>query len=216
MIRLCGKDVFRNRLFFLILLIFNMGYVAIHFLPKGQFNSLCIEFQELYIMVIAVLIPSFMNQRYSDVNRNIVQETIGAKVRNLDLFQICYQVLIIHAILAVTLVTLVILSFLPNFSLFQEILFACHIYIISILFVLLFIGLVNIINRFILGSVIYLVSVFVLVLINAPYSYLWLKYSMEYDLTDGTHWIGKGLFLFLFFIIYSMSFSIKRVRERGK
>lgn len=196
-IRISLGDVLRNRFFIPVLLCLNIIYVVIHFLPDKMYNKMVWGFEAVYVIFFALLILPMMYSRYSDHNRAIIQTVIYPKIKINYLYNTTYHLWIAVCVLILYAISALVILFTPNADILRQLLFALHLLAAACILLQLYVILITIIQRYLIATAAYLIAIFLLILYNAPSSYLWFEYfSMEYkDYDNMHHWIGKGIIL---------------------
>lgn len=214
MFKVCKKDILRNRYFFFILFLLNAVYVGIHFLPKYLFAKMLWGYETAYVIAVAVLIPVVLFFRYGDKNRQIIADIIEPKIQKAQAYYKGYVLGVWLAVAVMFLITMPVIVLVSNADLLRSLFFLLHIIITTGQLLLLFIGLVNFIRKYMLAWVAYLAAVFILMIVNAPASYLWFIYGSDYSVRQ--HWMGKMwifIGLLVFCIISSAFDSVKKKRR---
>lgn len=209
LIKIGMKDVIRNYYFLFALAFINILYI---FLWNTPFvDEVIWKYEAFYVIVIALLIPLVMHCRYGDIQREIIKEIIYSKIEKCFFYNFFYLLeTVLFAAVGIVSASIVILI-TADASLLREILFIVHIIMTCCIFIMLYINLIYIISKYLLASAIYLIFVFVLVLINAPESYLWFNYGMLRN--QGLHWLGKSIILGSLSIMFGV---IIYLRKKGK
>lgn len=213
MFKVCKNDILRNRYFFFLLFLINAVYVGIHFLPEAVFTKVLWGYETAYVIFLVVLIPVVLFLRYGDKNRLIIADIIEPKIWKVQAYYWVYVLGVWLTVSAMFFITVFVLLFVPKADLLRNICFLLHLIITAGQFLLLFIGLVNFIRSYMFAWVAYLVAVFILMIMNAPASYLWFIYGNAY--TVWQHWIGKICFFAVLFVfcIISIVFD-KQIKKR--
>lgn len=189
MFRLCIKDVLRSRFSILLLVFLNLGYIAVHLMPDHIRENFIWGYEVVYIISIAILIPIMLAQRYSDTNKEIVNNVVAPKVKKIEHYHDLFLGAVLGTIVLLLSFSILILMIFAKTDILRCFLFWLHILLIGYLFILLFTGLVNVIDRFLLSWVFYVFIIIGLILWNSPASYLWFIYTDTYPVN--THWLGK-------------------------
>ncbi len=195
-IRISFGDVLRNKFFIPVLLCLNVIYAAIHFLPDKMYNDMVWRFESTYVILLALLILPMMYARYSDHSRAVIKTVIYPKIRRSYLYNLAYHLWIAVCVFILYAISALVILFTPNVDILRQLLFALHLLVIACILLQLYAIIITIIQRYLIAAAAYLICMILLVLYNAPISYLWFEYySMEYKDYEIQHWIGKGILL---------------------
>ena len=189
MLRLGIKDLIRGKVYIFSVLLLNLGYIGIHFLPNNVRDDYLYGYEVAYILIISILIPMILSLRYSDANRKIIKNVIEPKINKIDTYQGLFLLVVLGTMLMVLFVSILVLAIFTDMEIVRYCLFWLHIMIVGFLLIMLFTSLVSLFNQFSLGWVSYCVIIFGIILWNAPASYLWFIYTEDYPVKD--HWAGK-------------------------
>lgn len=196
-IRISLGDVLRNKFFIPVLLCLNAIYAAIHFLPDKMYNNMVRELEAAYVILLVFLILPMMYSRYGDHNRAVIQTVIYPKIKRSYLYNLAYHLWIAACVFILYAISALVILFTPNADILRQLLFALHLLVTACILLQLYVIIITIIQRYLIVAAVYLIALFLLVLYNAPTSYLWFEYYIiEYKQYDNLHhWIGKGILL---------------------
>ena len=212
MIKLCIKDVLRNRFFLPILLALNIAYIVIQFQSMALQNKILWRYETFYVIVIAGLVPLVLHLRYGDKNREIIKNSVAVRVENVFSYYFYYVVGIWLVIELMLVVSIPVICLGEKGDVQRSLLFSSHVGIVAVVFCTLYIALTHLIGRYMIAWVIYLVSVFVIMLVNAPDSYIWFLYGTGDIVVE--HWHGKCIMLVSVLVLYGISRIRKRLEKR--
>lgn len=214
LIRISLSDVIRNRFFLPVLLCLNILYAAIHFLPQNIFDNIIWRMEAAYVIILAFLIPPMMYSRYSENNRAIIQTVVYPKIKRSYYYNLTYHFWIVACVLFLYVISSLVTMFMPNADIPRQLLFAFHLLMVCCILLQLYVNLISVIQRYLVAAAAYLIAVFLLILYNAPSSYLWFEYySIEYKEYEIQHWIGKGILLLCMTVCNGLLYGIKLLKN---
>jgi hypothetical protein len=190
--RLCRKDVFRNRYAFPVLLVVNFVYISIHFLPEKMFYKAHTGCQAAYVLAVALLVPFLLFPRYGDENVSVLETVVYTRLRKAHRYNRCYLFWLLVVLLVPAVLAAAVSAFCAWGGILRGSLFAASILVLCLTLLQLFVCLVRLIHKFLFAFVAYVLCLLVLVLVNAPDSYLWFVYEPELGRLMAGHWAGKA------------------------
>lgn len=173
--KLCRREIFYNKIFLVVFSIINLLYISVHLLSTKVFENAIWRIENSYIVLIGLSIPILLYGRYGDNNRQIIQNVVYTKLQKKQ--KIAYQGLyffwFLFGVVVIGSVAQVLCAFTSNFSLRRGALFLFNVMLVVMIYISLFLVMIELVHTYIWALIAYLVGFFVLILLHAPFSVLW-------------------------------------------
>lgn len=209
---ICRKDVVRNRFFLLLVGAINLMYILVHFLPGKHFDRMLLSVQALYVMGILVMIPLMLYGRCGGVNRQIIKNVVLPKIHFDRAYFGFYYMWVIVFVLTGAFVTGMVICLSAKGSFVHSVLFFTSVLILVLSMIQLGIVIFSHFEKYVLGFMVYFLCMVVLLVINAPDSFLWIVCDYEDTNQMLQYWFGKIVLL----VIAMVGYGVSEYRMRGK
>lgn len=214
---LCRREIFHNKSCLLALTIVNLLYFGIHLLPSEIFDDVLWRVEVVYFILWGILLPIILYGRYGDSNRRIIMNVVYTKLRKqqIYMYQFLYFLWLIIGVATVGVVTQLLCVFSFGDQGQRGWFFIGNALLVTIIYILLFLVMLFLTQKYLWAVVLYLVAYIGLILFRAPESILWFIYDEE----NFMHGIsGKIILIFILFmsVIFIKIFSIvKNYKYQG-
>lgn len=211
MIGLCRKEILNHKMYVLLITILNFIYGSIHLLSAKKFQDIMWKMEIIYLILLGLIIPILLYVRYGDVNRSIIKNVIYTKLRRTQsyAYQVLYLLWFFIGIAVSGSIMQLLCSVSTNYNVQRGLLFLGNALVVSLIYTLLFLFLINLTDKYLWAIVLYLLCFFGLLLLHAPESILYFYY------VDGNPMYGTSGKLILIALLVLLNIALKSIRAIG-
>lgn len=192
---ICRKDAVRNCYSLLLLGIINFIYILVHFVPGRHFERMLLSVQALYVLGIIVAIPFMLYARCGGENRQIIKQVVLPKIHFDNAYFDFYYMWVIAFVFGGALVSGGTICVFGKSSIENSVIFLVSVIVLVLSVIQIGVMIFDYFEKFVLGLMVYFLCMIILIVINAPDSYLWIICDYENANQMVQYWVGKITFL---------------------